>query len=217
LKLQDSIVHATIFQQDEPRRSDQSIYYVFERINTGGMRLSTQEIRVCVSYGAFAQLLKSVNTYKNWRAIYGKPSKRLKDQELILRFFAFFFADIKYERPMNEYLNNFMALHRNLASRQPADFRSVFDNAIDVIHDAVGIKAFRPISSLNAAVFDSVMVATAKRLAAGPIRKLESFASQYNALLADKDYQESVTRSTADEERVFNRMNMANTYLSKTQ
>jgi uncharacterized protein with ParB-like and HNH nuclease domain len=99
LKMEDSIIHATIFHQEEPKSSDQSIYYVFERINTGGIRLSTQEIRVCISYGAFAQLLHSLNLHKSWREIFGPPSKRLKDQELILRFLAFYFSDIKYERP----------------------------------------------------------------------------------------------------------------------
>jgi hypothetical protein len=45
LKLDDSIVHATIFKQDEPKDVLESIYFVFERINTGGIRLSPQEIR----------------------------------------------------------------------------------------------------------------------------------------------------------------------------
>lgn len=217
LKLEDSIVHATIFQQDEPKLGDQSIYYVFERINTGGIRLSTQEIRVCLSYGAFAQLLKSMNNYKNWRDIYGPPSKRLKDQELILRFFAFFFSDIKYERPMNVFLNNFMTHHRNLTIRSLTDFRTVFEQTIDVIHEAIGPKAFRPLSTLNAAVFDSVMVATAKRLATAAISEPASFATQYNALLADEAFQDSVKRSTADEERVLTRMRLADAYLSAVQ
>src|SRR5262249_52464377 len=154
---------------------------------------------------------------KSWRNIYGPTSKRLKDEELILRFFAFFFSDIKYERPMNEFLNNFMARHRNLDLRKPEEFREIFSATIDVIHSAVGRRAFRPISTFNAAVFDSVMVATAKRLAKGPIKKMETVTKQYNALLADKDYIESVTRSTADEERVSNRMRLAETYLSKAQ
>ncbi len=217
LKLEDSIVHATVFQQDEPKKSDQSIYYVFERINTGGMRLSTQEIRVCVSYGAFVQLLRSVNSYESWREIFGPPSKRLKDQELLLRFFAFYFADIDYERPMNEFLNNFMAYHRNLETRPPEEFRAVFNQTIDMIRNAIGSRAFRPISTLNAAVFDSVMVATANRLAKGPVNNSQSFVEQYNALLADNDFQESIKRSTSNEERVLTRMKLADSYLSKAQ
>ncbi len=40
LKLDDSIIHATIFQQDEPKDTQKSLYFVFERINSGGIRLS---------------------------------------------------------------------------------------------------------------------------------------------------------------------------------
>jgi uncharacterized protein with ParB-like and HNH nuclease domain len=51
LKLDDAIIHATIFQQDEPKDRLKSLYFVFERINSGGMRLSPQEIRNCISEG----------------------------------------------------------------------------------------------------------------------------------------------------------------------
>jgi uncharacterized protein with ParB-like and HNH nuclease domain len=38
-RLLDAVIHATIFRQEEPIENDQSIFYVFERINSGGMRL----------------------------------------------------------------------------------------------------------------------------------------------------------------------------------
>lgn len=209
LKLEDAVIHATIFQQDEPKGDDQSIYYVFERINTGGIRLSSQEIRVCVSYGDFAQLLGQINDYPNWRDIYGTRSKRLKDQELILRFLAFYFQDIKYERPMNEFLNNFLTLHRKLDKRSGSEFQKVFCEAIDVCSKTLGKKAFRPERAINAAVFDSVLVGLARRLQKGPIQNLAEFTKQYNVLLAKKEYQESYLRSTADEERVSTRIKLA--------
>ena len=216
-KLEDSIVHATIFQQDEPKQGDQSIYYVFERINTGGLRLSAQEIRVCLSYGPFAALLKDLNLHEAWREIYGAASKRLKDQELILRFFAFLFSDIKYERPMNVFLNNFMTMHRELAARPTDQFVASFTNTIDCIRQALGSKAFRPKGTLNAAVFDSVMIATAKRLSNGPIKDHSSLRHMYEKLLADENYTESVTRSTADEGRVSERMTIADAYIAKAK
>jgi uncharacterized protein with ParB-like and HNH nuclease domain len=43
LKLDDSTIHATIFQQDEPKDSLKSLYFVFERINSGGIRLSPRK------------------------------------------------------------------------------------------------------------------------------------------------------------------------------
>lgn len=42
LKIDDAIVHATIFSQDQPQDVLDSIYFVFERINSGGIRLSPQ-------------------------------------------------------------------------------------------------------------------------------------------------------------------------------
>ena len=216
LKLQDAIVHATIFQQLEPNSGDSSIYYVFERINTGGIRLSSQEIRICLNYGPFAQLLLNLSKHPSWRTIYGSTSKRLKDQELILRFLAFYFRDIKYERPMNEFLNNFMEHHRHLRRREPQQFIDAFTKTIDMVASSLGPEAFRPIRSLNAAVFDSVMFAIAKRIAAGPIKDPKSLQRQYTALLADKDFTEAVTRSTSNEDRVATRLLTADLYISET-
>lgn len=217
LKLDDSVVHATIFQQDEPKSGDQSIYYVFERINTGGLRLSSQEIRVCLNYGPFAGMLQELNKQAEWRSIFGAPSKRLKDQELILRFLAFFFEDIKYERPMNVYLNKFMEYHRELNVRSAEEFAKAFRETIGVIAAAIGPKAFRPVQSLNAAAFDSITVATARRLTSGPIKDLQSFKTQYEALLHNNDYLEIITRSTADEERVINRIKTAYLFIAKAR
>lgn len=52
-RLDQAIVHATIFKQDTPTDNMDSVYEVFERINTGGLKLSPQEIRSCVAYGEF--------------------------------------------------------------------------------------------------------------------------------------------------------------------
>ncbi len=42
-RLDDAIVHVTIFKQDQPEDDKRSIYEVFERINTGGIKLSARK------------------------------------------------------------------------------------------------------------------------------------------------------------------------------
>jgi uncharacterized protein with ParB-like and HNH nuclease domain len=61
LKLDDSTVHATIFQQDEPKNSRKSLNLVFDRVNSGGIRLSAQEIRNCVSDGPLLHCIREIN------------------------------------------------------------------------------------------------------------------------------------------------------------
>ncbi len=82
LRLDDSIIHTTVFKQDFPERDYQSVYEVFERINTGGMKLSSQEIRVCVNYvensdNSLMTILKLLNEDESWRYIYGPRSLRV--------------------------------------------------------------------------------------------------------------------------------------------
>ena len=74
LRLENSIIHATIVKQDAPADGDTSIYHIFERLNTGGLKLTPQEVRTAASYGTLIVLLRSLNSDGNWRKIFGKPS-----------------------------------------------------------------------------------------------------------------------------------------------
>src|SRR5208337_1630886 len=51
-KIDDTLLHATIIKADNPKEKNfNAIYMIFERLNTGGVNLSPQEIRNCVSHG----------------------------------------------------------------------------------------------------------------------------------------------------------------------
>lgn len=208
-RLEDSIVRVTIFKQDHPG-DERSIYSVFERLNTGGTKLYPQEIRNCVSHGALIELLKELNQNEHWRSIFGAPSKRQKDQELILRFLAFYFEEENYKQPMRNFLNKFTQDHRNVAAPLTSQFRKVFANTIETIRDAIGQRAFRPKSTtLNAAVFDSVMVGVARRLDSGPISNLEQLKQAYENLLTDDVFVSGYRGSTADTGNVKSRFTSA--------
>ena len=209
LRLDDSVIHTTIFRQEQPENNIDSIYEVFERINSGGIKLSDQEIRVCVNFGAFTDLLKELNEDKCWRDLYGTKSVRLKDQELILRFLALSFDFSNYSRPMRVFLNRFMEKNARIEKPAADGLSALFRGTIKVFADNLGRRAFRPERSLNTAVFDAVMVGLAERLNSGPIKNPLSFVSAYDQLLADDKFKDAYTRSTADEEKVKLRIGMA--------
>jgi Protein of unknown function DUF262 len=208
-RLDDSIIHATIVRQDEPSDDQSSIYLVFERLNSGGTFLQPQEIRVALYHGRLASLLNSLNTNSAWRGLYGKKSPRLKDLELILRFFALYYHSAQYKRPMKEFLNRYMAANTDLQRNGEAELTHLFTSTVDAVHSFIGPRAFRLKSAINAAVADSVLVGVARRLASGKPTKPESFKAAYGALLSDPDYLKASGRSTADEEFVRLRLHRA--------
>src|SRR5712692_1062807 len=113
-RLDDSIIHATVIRQDSPTEDQSSVYMVFERLNTGGVNLQPQEIRVALYHGELVRVLRALNEGSSWRQLFGKKAKRLKDMELILRFFAFYYYSTKYRSPMKDFLNRYMASNRDL-------------------------------------------------------------------------------------------------------
>lgn len=209
LKLDDSIVHATIFKQDKPEDVLDSIYFVFERINTGGIRLSPQEIRNCVSLGPFINRVRELNGFPAWRAVFGGQNNRAKDEELIVRFFAMYRDGDKYSRPMNGFLNKFSANMNKVGDQELDRLSNVFKATIGKINSAVGGRAFRIIRALNAAAFDAVMVGLARRLDAGPEPADNKVSMAYEKLVLNEEFRQACERATADEENVRKRIALA--------
>lgn len=214
LRLDDSIIHTTVFKQDFPDKDYQSVYEVFERINTGGMKLSSQEIRVCVNYvenseNSLMTLLSKLNEDKNWRFIYGPRSLRLKDNELILRFLAFLLERSSYKRPFRGFLDGFAARHRVVTLEERSRFTTVFASTIASVKNALGRSAFRPENAMNAAVFDAVMVTLAERFEAGNQLDSDAIKRKYAELMKDEEFNDVFRRSTADEDRLQKRFHLA--------
>lgn len=216
-RLDDSIIHATVIRQDVPTDDQSSIYLIFERLNTGGVNLQPQEIRSALYHGEFDRVLRNLNSNRAWRDLYGPTSSRLKDVEMILRFFAFFYHQQSYRSPMKDFLNRYMAKNQNLEHKDEAELTKVFKDTTAAIVQGIGKKAFRPVRAVNAAVIDSLMVAVAHRLQAGPIRKPDQLEKHYKALLSNQEYRSSIETGTSQEANVQNRLKLATTEFSSAK
>lgn len=209
LAFNDSIIHATIVHQDEPDDGNSSIYSIFERLNTGGTLLTAQEIRTCIYHGSFVGFLNELNQNLAWRKVYGAKSKRMKDQELILRFLAMQFSLDEYKKPLKGFLNVFIERYRNITGELKSSFEAAFVRPIQFISENLERKAFRQGSQINAAIFDSVMLGVAERLNKGAIENREAFRKEYQDLLEDPHYKVLVSKGTSDEKSVRERISMA--------
>ncbi len=209
-RLDNSVIHATVVKQDAPADTNTSVYHIFDRINSGGLRLSPQEIRSAICHGKFVDRLAELNEHPAWRSIFGKVHSRRRDQELILRFLAFFFNETAYKPPMSEFLTVFIQKHRNPKDAFLTESTDMFVRTMDAFLQALGTRAFRLERALNAAVFDSMSVGLARRIASsGCPPDPEQTRSAHRALLEDADYLDAISRATARELPVKVRMTKA--------
>lgn len=205
-RLDDSILHATVVKQDTPNDEDSSIYMIFERLNTGGTPLQPQEIRACVYYGGLNELLSELVEIKEWREIFGIANRRMKEQELILRFFTLYYGYTDYKKILKSYMNTFMAKNRNFKEHTSDELKALFSNTIKTIYLAIGDKAFRTGTRLNAAIFDSIMIGISSRLKDNSNPDLELLKTQYNWLLEQEDFRIYVESGTSSETSVKGRI-----------
>lgn len=211
IRLETSIIHATVVKQNAPPEEDTSLYHIFERLNSGGRRLTEHEMRVALYHGSLIEKIKELNEYPNWRKVFGKIHPRLKDQELILRFFAMLENRDRYERPMGEFMNKYAAVNRNVNIVKLAMLGSIFCETINVFVESLHILPFRITKTFNVAVYDSCMVGLSSRISNKEKGAIDftKVSIAYNDLLQNKDYLEKVSRSTADDAFVEKRMLLA--------
>lgn len=93
-------------------KSDRVLRFdLFERLNTGGITLTAQEIRDCVFQGPFAEMLDELSSNKDFRSVVKLTSKQRTDgtaAECVLRFFAFFDRYREFDHSVKEFLNSYM-------------------------------------------------------------------------------------------------------------
>lgn len=207
LRLDDSVIHATIMRQDKPDDGGSSQIEIFERLNTNATPLSAQEIRAAVYSGEFKDLLDELNSFAPWRELYGKIHKRGRDEELILRFLALFYR-AKYVPPMKRFLDEFMNTNRNLEAYPKNEILGVFQQTVETIYNRIGDRAFKPRKAVNAAVFDSLMVGIARRLETGGGIQTDIQRS-YDNLLRNKAFERATSSGTSQSNNVHRRIQIA--------
>lgn len=206
-RLNDSIIHASIVQQEAPDDDGTSQFAIFERLNTTSTPLSPQEIRGAIYGGGFNNLLVELNDCDEWRILVGKPNRRKRDQELILRFLALYHDSAEYKPTMKEFLNKHMKGNQGLQKHTAAENRKLFHSTVKTILEKLGCNAFRPERAVNAALMDSLMVGVARRLEKGVITA--EIRPEYDELLENKKFRASIFAGTSQADNVRTRIQLA--------
>jgi hypothetical protein len=215
-KLNNTFFQATVI---EPKGTDgrESVYRLFGRLNSGGVTLTAQEIRVALYRGPVVDWIRDLNHDVNWRRLFGAPHIRLKDHELILRSVALRevvaesapnWAESKslYNPPMSDFLNSFLERHRRMDDVD----RDVLDQAFAAVCEALvvagGAPSLRYQGSLNAAHVDAVLSTLMQLSIIGAMPEKDGIVEGLRSLRDSTAYSEFVTRSTSHSASVTGRL-----------
>lgn len=201
-------------------------YDIFERLNSGSIKLEAQELRNAVSRGDFNRLIKELAKDENFRMLLQIDPKnpdesskvqKMLDVELVLRFFAL--SDGGYEsikKGFKQFLSDEMDRMNSLDDNTFEIMRHKFLHVMQVIRKSLGDKAFakyrfedgewKEMSTFNAAVYDAVAVAVGDTLSDQAHELPASFCESYRELFKNEEFFTAVEGSVNDKKKVVSRI-----------
>ncbi len=191
-------------------------YTIFRRINTGGLPLSSQEIRHALNQGPATLLLKQlVQAPEFVKATSGGiRDRRMTDRECALRFLAFVlspYEDYK-SQDLDGFLHRQMRLLNGMSGPEHEDLARRFRRAMRAAYEIFGTDAFRkryrssdPRKPINKALFEAWSVNldgledTELQLLT---QRRDRVKDKFIELMGDRQYDTAVTQGTGDVNKV---------------
>lgn len=153
----------------------------FERLNTGGVDLSNQEVRNCLYHGKFNSLLLELANNHIFAEAWKLPPQnkkkenalyqKMEDVELILRFFALRNAE-KFSGSMKDFLDLYMRKSLDFSDKDIKLLEKTFLETIALGYELYGENLFKPFDPKSGtwkkrsykAYYDAVMVGLSRNL-----------------------------------------------------
>ncbi|MBK8174826.1 MAG: DUF262 domain-containing protein [Rhodospirillales bacterium] len=189
---------------------------VFERLNSGSVKLTAQELRNSTYRGRLNALIRELCEDKLFQKLRGASGldKRMRDAELILRFFAFHYAPSAYKGYFAPFLDNYLASGIRMSDVDIERHRTLFLETIQKVEDVFGDKAFRRFdkngnaeNQINRAIYDVIMLTFARidkgALEGSKSELVRTFCEMCNN---DKVFFDAIIQATRDKTRINNRL-----------
>lgn len=187
-------------------KSDLQVRFdLFERLNTGGIKLTNHEVREAVFMGEFIDLLTELARTESFRHVVRFPKARENDgtpQDFVLRFFAFHDRYKSFDHSVNDFLNAYC--RDAVTDPRIAERRLLFNKTFSFLAQAFpagGIRR-RPQTTTPVNLYEGVAVGAALALAEKPDLKAPANADWVDS----PRLREFTTGATNDRRRVAGRI-----------
>lgn len=188
---------------------------VFERLNTGAVRLTDQELRNSIYRGLLNDALKEAARFEPFqRLLNGQLTTRMGDVELVLRFVALADRLGGYRPPLRQFLNEYMREH----SANPEGVAHLFESfrqTSETTEQVFGADAFRRFTlgdsagrQINKALFDATMISFYLADQDAIRARSQEVRGAFRDLLGDPAFEALIGRATADRTRMFGRIRL---------
>ena len=216
-KISECKIRTITFSQDS---NEDLKFEIFERLNSGSVKLNDQELRNCIYRGAYNDLLRDLSEDTEYMKImgYSKPHKRMLDIEYVLRFASFYHQTfLKYSSPMKKFMNKEMEQRQHISDVDSAKLKTVFKNSVSLIHSLLGESAFRRFlrgdevnlagrwetKKFNASLFDILMWSFADKDKNLVMSNLDSIREELIYLMtSNQNFIDSILLATSSTKRV---------------
>lgn len=144
-KIENYLLKANVLKKHDTKL----LYFIFSRLNSGSVPLSTQELRQSLFPGSFTNFInKYSSTSIGIRRVLKlkTPDKRMRDAELLVRYYSFKYFYKDYNGSINEFFNNTCEiLNKEWENRKEKINKDVveLELAIDFIYKHFGEDSFK--------------------------------------------------------------------------
>lgn len=149
-----------MIKQNFPSDDDSAMFEIFNRLNSGGVVLTPQEIRTSLYHSTFYNQLYKLNLNSNWRRVINKPDPdiHMKDVEILLRGFALLLNSENYSPSMTRFLNQFSKKSRSYKEDSLNYFKQLFENFCDYVSSLNPNMFISTNGRFSITVFESIFV-----------------------------------------------------------
>jgi hypothetical protein len=142
-KIRKTTLHTIVIKKES---NEDVKFEIFERLNTGSIKLNEDEIRNTVYRGEYIKLLAELEENETFHKIVQKDNykNRMIYRGMILRFFAISEKSyLNYQPSMKQFCNKELRDNRHLSPEKAKEYRNRFLDCLDLVKVVFGDTAFR--------------------------------------------------------------------------
>ena len=210
-------VRNVVIKQVRPTEDHSSMFEIFNRLNSGGVNLSAQELRMSLYNSAFLRRLLKMNRKSSWRRLLQREELdvRFKDVEILLRSFALLLWIHEYNPSMVKFLNRFARHCQPFNSERIDQLERLFDEFLEACSNLPDrVFMVNGSSRFNMALFEVVFAETLRAklgdeaIAVGTLRPEDISAIDHEPM-----FREALMEGTTKPEKVRARLQSAKNIL----